>query len=99
MQPASASGQRELELRYHRPAGDSGEGPPAEALAPLERDGGENPYDIQHDLGSKSPTRSAIAKRGQLRVGGRLVVRGQLTGAGGLWATAIVTRRSSRRTN
>jgi succinate dehydrogenase/fumarate reductase flavoprotein subunit len=49
MQHASASGQRELELRYHRPGNDSGEGPPAEALAPLKRDGGENPYDIQHD--------------------------------------------------
>ena len=50
MQHASASGQRELELRYHRPGNDSGEGPPAEALAPLKRDGGENPYGSQHDL-------------------------------------------------
>jgi hypothetical protein len=27
-----------------------GEGAPAEALAPLERDGGEHPYDNQRDL-------------------------------------------------
>src|ERR1700677_3310857 len=52
MQHASASGQGELELRYHRPGSDSGEGPPAEALAPLKRDGGENPA---HNRPTKSP--------------------------------------------
>ena len=64
MQPASASGQRELELRYHRPAGDSGEGPPAEALVPLERDGGENPYDIQHDLQTAMHSLVGIVRNG-----------------------------------
>ena len=34
----------------------------------------------------------------QLRAGTRLVVVGRLTGAGGLWATAIVTRGSKRPT-
>lgn len=39
------------------------------------------------------PDEIAGKQRRQLRVGGRLVVVGQLTGAGGLWATAIATRR------
>jgi hypothetical protein len=40
------------------------------------------------------PDDIADQQRGQLRAGRRLVVLGQLTGAGGLWATAIVTRKS-----
>lgn len=40
------------------------------------------------------PDEIADEQRGQLRPGGRLVVLGQLTGAGGLWASAIVTRPS-----
>jgi hypothetical protein len=40
------------------------------------------------------PDEIADEQRGQLRVGGRLAVVGQLTGAGGLWASAIVTRAS-----
>jgi hypothetical protein len=42
------------------------------------------------------PDEIAGKHRGQLLVGGRLVVVGQLTGAGGLWASAIVTRDSKR---
>jgi hypothetical protein len=42
------------------------------------------------------PDELADQQRGQLRAGKRLVVLGQLTGAGGLWATTIVTRRSRR---
>jgi hypothetical protein len=42
------------------------------------------------------PDEIADEQREQLQLGGRLVVLGQLTGAGGLWATAIVTRRSRR---
>ena len=38
-------------------------------------------------------------QRERLRVGRRLVVLGQLTGAGGLWATAILTRGSKRSAN
>lgn len=38
----------------------------------------------------------AAGQRRHLRAGRRLVVLGQLTGAGGLWATAIVARRSRR---
>jgi primosomal replication protein N len=34
----------------------------------------------------------AKGQQKRLRPGGRLIVFGQLTGAGGLWATAIVTR-------
>jgi hypothetical protein len=40
------------------------------------------------------PKEIADQQRNQLRAGRRLVVVGQMTGAGGLWATAIVTRRS-----
>jgi hypothetical protein len=40
------------------------------------------------------PDEIADRQRRQLRAGGRLVVLGRLTGAGGLWATAIVTRES-----
>lgn len=43
------------------------------------------------------PDEIADKQRKQLRAGKRLVVLGQLTGAGGVWATAIVTRRSKRR--
>jgi hypothetical protein len=42
------------------------------------------------------PDEIADEQRGQLQVGRRLVVLGQLTGAGGLWATAIATRQSTR---
>jgi hypothetical protein len=42
------------------------------------------------------PDEIADEQRPQLRVGRRLVVLGRLTGAGGLWATAIVTRQSRR---
>jgi hypothetical protein len=42
------------------------------------------------------PDEIADKQRKQLRAGRRLVVLGQLTGAGGLWATAIVTRQSKR---
>lgn len=42
------------------------------------------------------PDEIADQHRGQLQVGNRLVVLGRLTGAGGLWATAIVTRQSRR---
>lgn len=41
------------------------------------------------------PDEIADRQRGQLRAGGRLVVLGRLTGAGGLWANAIVTRKGS----
>lgn len=44
------------------------------------------------------PDEIAERQRGRLRAGRRLVVVGRLTGAGGLWATAIVTGRSSRPT-
>ena len=44
------------------------------------------------------PDELADQQRSQLRAGKRLVVLGQLTGAGGLWATTIVTRRSRRPT-
>jgi hypothetical protein len=40
------------------------------------------------------PDEIAEKQRKQLRVGRRLVVLGRLTGAGGLWATTIVTGRS-----
>jgi hypothetical protein len=43
------------------------------------------------------PESIATRQRKQLRAGGRLVVMGQLTGAGGIWATAIVTGESTRR--
>jgi hypothetical protein len=43
------------------------------------------------------PDEIADKKRKQLRAGKRLLVLGQLTGAGGIWATAIVTRQSNRR--
>ena len=52
-----------MELRYHRPASDSGE-PPAEGLAPLKRDGGENPYDIQHDLQTAMQSLGGIVRNG-----------------------------------
>ena len=42
------------------------------------------------------PDELADQQRGQLRAGRRLVVLGRLTGAGGLWATTIVTRKSTR---
>ena len=42
------------------------------------------------------PEELAEQQRKQLRAGRRLVVLGQLTGAGGLWATAIVTRQAKR---
>jgi hypothetical protein len=42
------------------------------------------------------PDEIADKQRKQLRAGRRLVVLGQLTGAGGLWATAIVTRQPGR---
>lgn len=42
------------------------------------------------------PDEIADGQRKQLRAGKRLVVIGRLTGAGGLWATAIVTRKSTR---
>lgn len=42
------------------------------------------------------PEEIANLQRKQLRAGKRLVVLGQLTGAGGLWAKAIATGRSSR---
>jgi hypothetical protein len=42
------------------------------------------------------PDEIAERQRGRLRAGRRLVVLGQLTGAGGLWATAILTRESTR---
>jgi hypothetical protein len=42
------------------------------------------------------PDELADQQRDQLRAGRRLVVLGQLTGAGGLWATTIVTRRARR---
>jgi hypothetical protein len=42
------------------------------------------------------PDEIADPQRGRLRSGRRLVVIGRLTGAGGLWATAIVTGRPSR---
>jgi succinate dehydrogenase / fumarate reductase, flavoprotein subunit len=64
MQSASASGQRELELRYHRPDSDSGEGESIEALAPLKRDGGENLYDIQHDLQAAMQSLVGIVRNG-----------------------------------
>lgn len=41
------------------------------------------------------PEEIANMQRKQLRAGRRLVVLGQLTGAGGLWAKAIVTGPSS----
>jgi hypothetical protein len=44
------------------------------------------------------PDEIAGKQRRQLRAGARLVVVGRLTGAGGLWATAIVTRESTRPT-
>jgi hypothetical protein len=37
--------------------------------------------------------------RRRLKIGRRLVVLGRLTGAGGLWATALVSRRSGRGSN
>jgi hypothetical protein len=40
------------------------------------------------------PDEIAEKQRKQLRVGRRLVVLGRLTGAGGLWATTIITGRS-----
>jgi hypothetical protein len=43
------------------------------------------------------PEPIAARQRKQLRAGGRLVVMEQLTGAGGIWATAIVTGESTRR--
>jgi hypothetical protein len=43
------------------------------------------------------PDEIADQQRDQLRAGSRLVVLGRLTGAGGLWATAIVTRNRRRR--
>jgi len=42
------------------------------------------------------PDEIANIHRKALRAGKRLVVLGRLTGAGGLWATAIVTRQSKR---
>ncbi len=42
------------------------------------------------------PDEIAERQRKQLRAGRRLVVLGRLTGAGGLWATAIVTNQSRR---
>jgi hypothetical protein len=42
------------------------------------------------------PDEIADQQRGQLRAGRRLVVLGRLTGAGGLWATTIITRKSTR---
>lgn len=42
------------------------------------------------------PDEIADQQRKQLRPGKRLVVLGRLTGAGGLWATAIATRKSRR---
>jgi hypothetical protein len=42
------------------------------------------------------PDEIADPQRQQLRAGRRLVVIGRLTGAGGLWASAIVTRKSTR---
>ena len=39
------------------------------------------------------PDEIADAHRKQLQPGARLVVVGQLTGAGGLWASAIATRK------
>ena len=38
------------------------------------------------------PDEIAEKQRARLRQGGRIVVLGQLTGAGGIWATAIATR-------
>jgi hypothetical protein len=40
------------------------------------------------------PDEIADKQRTQLRAGRRLVVLGRLTGAGGLWATTIITSRS-----
>ena len=40
------------------------------------------------------PDEIAAKQRKQLRAGRRLVVLGRLTGAGGLWATTIITGRS-----
>jgi hypothetical protein len=40
------------------------------------------------------PDEIADKQRKQLRAGRRLVVLGRLTGAGGLWATTIITGRS-----
>ena len=40
------------------------------------------------------PDEIAEKQRKQLRAGRRLVVLGRLTGAGGLWATTIITGRS-----
>jgi hypothetical protein len=40
------------------------------------------------------PDEIATKQRKQLRAGRRLVVLGRLTGAGGLWATTIITGRS-----
>lgn len=42
------------------------------------------------------PDEIADAHRKQLRPGARLVVVGQLTGAGGLWANSIATRKPAR---
>lgn len=42
------------------------------------------------------PDEIADGHRGQLRPGMRLVVVGQLTGAGGIWASAIATRKPAR---
>jgi hypothetical protein len=42
------------------------------------------------------PDEIADRHRAHLRPGARLVVVGQLTGAGGVWATAIATRKPSR---
>jgi Single-strand binding protein family len=42
------------------------------------------------------PDEIADIHRKALRAGRRLVVLGRLTGAGGLWATAIVTRQPKR---
>jgi succinate dehydrogenase / fumarate reductase flavoprotein subunit len=64
MRHASGTGQRELELRHHRPASVSGEGPPSEALAPLKRDDGANPYDIQHDLQTTMQSLVGIVRNG-----------------------------------
>lgn len=45
------------------------------------------------------PDEIADKQRRQLRAGRRLVVLGQLTGAGGLWAMAVVAHRSGRPMN
>ena len=65
MQHASASGQGELELRYHRPGSDSGEGPPAEALAPLKRDAAKTPPTTDQQNRPLFSTRSPERQFGQ----------------------------------